>query len=301
MTKSQSIKFNMFVGVNTLCSSNARATGIIPAFKNASDSLVLKVTAIRAASQEQLQRTNGNSESKGLQKELLCRLTAGVGGGVFAFAATKKDKKLMAAVKFSYSDLMAYRDDQLPQVCMNIHEEASSRAADLVDFGVTDTIINTLKTSVENFVDATPTPRSARVRKKTAKATIAKLFKEGQELLTTQMDTTVMLLPADQADFVTSYKSARKLVNMATVHTQLKGLFENKKTGEPISGGTFEIVEISKTMHTNTKGEFDSGKTLNGKFTGRASAPGFHNKDIAELYIKRGKITHINISLEPLG
>lgn len=300
MTKTESATFNMFCEVGDVCNKNTPIVAIIPAFKNAADGLAIKVVAIRAASQEQLQRTNGNRTEKGAQKEALARLTSNVAGGVLAYAAVKKNKKLMEAVNITYSELLRFRDDQFPQVCMNIYEEASSRAADLVDYGLTDTTIDAVKTAVENFRDESPSPRSARVRKKTARATIKKLLQEGKDLLTLQMDTLVMLLPADHSEFVKDYKNARKLVPLPMVHTQLKGLFENKKTGEPISGGTFEIVEISKTMQTDANGEFESGKVVNGKFAGRASAPGFHNKDIAQLHVKRGKITHVNVSLEPL-
>ncbi len=111
------------------------------------------------------------------------------------------------------------------------------------------------------------------------------------------MDATSVLLQATQPDFVKLYKANRKLVNLPTIRTQMKGIFINSQTQEPVTNGVLEVIETGMKIYTNDKGEFESGKMPNGKYNLKAMAENFDTKYLSQVEVKRGKITRLKIEL----
>lgn len=299
MNKKLSTRFNMFLAVLLLCKDYPGIVSLIVAFLNAKNKLAATVAAIEAALEEKLLLTNGVAESKTSQKEKMCKLAHSVASALFAWASSIGNDEIIAQTKLSYSDIFKYRDDQVATICTNIYKLAVDHMDDLTNFGLTKTINDMLLTAATNYKTALPSPRVAKARKKAAGETIVTLLNEGNELLKTQMDPTSILLQPTQPEFVKQYKANRKLVNLATVSTQIKGTFVNQKTKAPIQNGVLELVEIGKEIVTNDKGEFASGKIPNGKYIAKAKAINFITKDLLQVEVKRGQITRLNIVLEP--
>ncbi len=301
MNKKLSARFNMFLAILLLCKDYPNIVSIIVAFSKAKDLLAATVAAIEAALQEKLVLTNGVAQSKTSQKEKLCKLAHSVASALFAWASSENDQEITAQTKLSYSDFLKYRDDQVSTICINIYNLANNHMDKLTDFGLTKTINETLFTAATNYKTALPTPRAARARKKAAGETIVTLLTEGNDLLKTQMDTTSVLLQVTQPDFVKLYKANRKLVNLPTIRTQIKGSFINSQTQEPVANGVLEILETGMKIYTNDKGEFESGKIANGKYNLRAMAYNFKTKELLQVEVKRGKITRLKIELERIA
>ncbi|RZL48845.1 MAG: TonB-dependent receptor, partial [Pedobacter sp.] len=79
---------------------------------------------------------------------------------------------------------------------------------------------------------------------------------------------------------------------------KISGTVSDKKTGETIIGATVKIKGTTKGMATDVDGHYTIGSLTTGKYILSYQFVGYTSKEIADIEVKDGEITNLNVVLE---
>ncbi len=295
MNKQQLSQVDMFRAVIALCVKYPNIVGIIPAFKAAAGKLGPNVAAIKAAELIENQTSKSVTGSKNELKDLLSSISTDVSAALFALATETGNADLLAKVNYSATDLNRMKQETLLTVATAMHDLAVDYKGDMDNYGISATVIGSIPGIVDNFSTAIPTPRIEDAARKAAAKTIKTLISETSGLLKSQMDKTARILRKDNVDFYGEYRTARKIVRPAVIHTSIRGSAFNGK--KPVYKAWMEIAVLELMVYSNIDGVLDSGKIKNGIYDVRVGAPGLATQVFSNVEVKLGKAVKLDVAL----
>ena len=298
MNAKQESKLSMFRATQKHCADNATIIATIPALQSAVTSLNAKIASIIATAQQEDLITKGITVDKAVAKKTLCQLTADVAAPIIAYASANNNNQLLKEVSFSYSDLFKTKDDQLAPRCKNIYYAAQNNLAALADYGISATTVSTLQTTIDNYQSKVPDPRNAAAQKVTIRANLKNLIKEADTVLKLQIDKTIVALKSSNADFVSTYKTNRIILDPSKTSTTLKGVVSSSVDNSYIKGASILIVETFAKATTNEMGEYEIKPVPSGNYSIKATATKYKESLITEVSVKQGQINKLDISLD---
>ena len=212
----QEAKLNMYDVVALKCGENAAIIANYPALVAAVAEFNAKIADIKSAAQLTAAVLTGIATDKKFSKEEVSEATALIAGQIFAYAAKNQNNTLKNEVNFSATDLRRIKDGELVSRCQAIHDLGIANVSVLGDYGVKAANLAELQTAIDAYAQNAPKPRAAITDRATLKANLRQYFKDADAILKEQMDKLVEPLAKDHADFVSTYKNARKIVDPKT-------------------------------------------------------------------------------------
>ena len=300
MTSRLESKLDMYRAIQNYCDNNMPIVSTVPAFATAFTAFKADVAAIIASAQQEDQVTKGITTDKQVNKKTLAQLGADVAAPIFAYASSISDNTLKAQVSFSFSDLLAAKDEILPVRCQNIHDAGTSNLVALADFGITAPLLASLQTTIIAYKLKVPTPRNAAADKKTIRLNQKNLFAATDLILKEQMDKTLAGFKAANPDFVNTYKANRVIIDPGKVTTELTGTVTNSADSSPIKGASILIEETGVTATTTPQGIYQIKPISHGTYTIKVTRAGYQDNILSNISVKLGQVNKLDIVLTPV-
>lgn len=300
MNATQESKLNMFRATQKHCNDNPTIVATIPAFQTAVGKLNTTIASIVATAQQEDLITKGITIDKAEAKKTLCQLAADIAAPIVAFASTTKNNKLSKEVNFTHSDLIRTKDDQLAPRCKNIADAAQANLAALNAYGISAATVTALQNTIINYQAKVPDPRNAAAQKATIRTNLKNLIKEADQILKLQLDKTIVGFKTANADFVSTYKTNRIIIDPSKTTTTLKGIIQSSASIAGVAGATILIVETDTKAVSNNLGEYEIKPVVSGQYTITVSASKHKVTVLKEVTIKQGQINKLDIVLDLL-
>jgi hypothetical protein len=297
MNAIQKAKLTMYQGIEKLCSDNPAIIATVAAFVTALTAFKAIIAAIGDMAQLKDTNLSGIAEDKTTLKQMLAQLAAYIAGLIYAYASATANNTLKEEVNFNYSQLLKTRDAELPLRCQIIHDKAVENIDALADYGITSARLTELQTAIDEYEAAAPKPRAAIGSRKTYKANLVELFKQGDKILNEQMDKIVPAFRSSHPDFYNTYINLRDIPDPSTTTTQLKGVVTSLSGGTAVKDAIVTVVELGKTAKTNSSGTYHFKPIPNGTYTVLVTAEGFNNFEVDGITVKLGQINHLDVEL----
>ena len=266
MTQDQENKLSMYNTTLTTLDKNSSQVALIPALVSAKSKFASAVQAIRKTNLIQLKTTVGKTLDKKALKVQLVDEAYTLAAAVQAYASSINDNDLFQLVHFSRSTLLASEDEELPQRCNLILEQATSVEPQLADFGVTAATLAEVEGLISLWDSKSQQPRMAISERAAATQEIPDLFQQADKVLKEQVDKLMEQFRTSDPTFYDTYKGARKIVNAGHGHStvNLTGQMVDANTSQPIANATVRDVNTNNEASTDSTGLFELSKTQTG-------------------------------------
>lgn len=190
---------------------------------------------------------------------------------------------------------------------MTIYTSAEQNIGALAEHGITPETQKVFLDTITALNNVLKTPRSTIGERKKATERLAVLFETADKALE-MMDFAVGIVKDEQVDFVTAYKTARKLVDTNTGNVALKAKATDAVTGTPVSGVLFTFkpenmkMDLASgngkiTKKTASKGSFQVKNMQSGTYKVLVQKPGYKDKEVS-VNISDGERSDLNVVLE---
>jgi hypothetical protein len=244
---------------------------------------------------------NGITLNKATARQMLEQSTSSIGNAIMAYANTIDDNELYVSVDKVFSKLEKLTEQELIDVCKNIHDIGVEQVANLAPWGITIAILDSQKSNWDAYKALKDKKRQKQTSQSTSQTVAKGLFKQADKLLKRTIDKAIFSLEPSQPTFVENYRKNRKILNLGHHFTTFKGEAKNKKNGVVLSNVELEFL--------NSKGEtFTISTDATGKYRERldpdtykitAIHPDMQPFIIEGVQIQPGEIKIENIEMLP--
>ena len=307
MNTEQRIKLNMHLTVRNCVTQNETVANSIPKFSE--NYLILQSTTNEIQEISKLQGTNrtGIASDKNKLKKTLIALAAKNSRKITALAAFINSDALLKEVRYNEAQLERLAETTLIEKAMTIYSSAEANIGKLAEHGITPETQKVFIDTITALNNALKTPRSSIAEKKKATERLTVLFQTAENAIE-MMDFAVGIVKDEQVDFVTAYKTSRKLVDISTGNVSLKAKATDITNGAPLKGVIFtftpESARASLTVgkgqmvkKTATKGSFQIKNMPAGTYKVLVNKPGYKEKEVS-VSISDGERSNLKVELE---
>jgi hypothetical protein len=221
-----------------------------------------------------------------------------------SFAKSKKNNTLLKIVDYSRTELNGLRDTTLTGACNILIKNATDNLAGLVDYEITQAVINNFKTAVDQYQALVSSPRLATSERKTAGGLLTQHIKEAKLILKERLDVDAEHFKAINPEFYSLYKNARNIPDYGIRHkgqkeTTINGDCVDFETHSALAGVRVKILGQGVEMVTGTDGKFKLKVKTAGEITLRAEKEGYTPWE-DELILEAGDVLTILIEMEKI-
>ena len=293
-TKQENI-VSMWADTDSLLTTNNAVWTPLTAFASCVTRFRAKRNAINSYVAIQLSKTKGVTTDKATAKDLAIAQAVIISADVQIYAKDNSNNSLYSDMNFPKSNLQKLMDNVLLVAMQNIHDVASNNLAALANYGVTALKLSAFQTLIGNFGTFIPAPRNKKGAIKTATADLAQIIKDGNKELKS-LDKLIGNFKATNADFVSSYFTARQIIDLGSPQTKVKGKVTDAVTGAVI--GKAQIIDNTGAYKTKTAktGMFSMSIPI-GKHSFRCTAAGYQDGNVANFDVKKGQGNEVNFSM----
>ena len=135
-----------------------------------------------------------------------------------AMASSTKNNILLGKVSFPISELQRQRDRELATTCKGIALIARDNLPSLDGYPITEPELVVFDGQISAYEGDLPNHRVSVSERKAANAKLKNIYKEADEVLTSQIDRLMFHFSAAKPDFYAAYLNARKVVDYGTRH-----------------------------------------------------------------------------------
>jgi Carboxypeptidase regulatory-like domain len=299
MTSKQEAKLNMYNAVIAFCNQNEITVAEIPAFVTALENLAAKKSQIDDTAQQEAIIITGITINKANLKSTMVASATSIASAGFAYATSVNNPVLKEKFKFTSSDFQRFKDDELPLIVQNIHDNANSVAAQLVAFGITAPMITAFQTQITNFSNAVPSPRNAAAQRKALRELLVTYFKEADLILKEQMDKLALQYKTSDPEFYNSYRNNRIIVNAPTSASQAAGIIKLLNADAVIAGVAVTVTGQPYNTTSGVDGSYSLKIPVPGLYTINFTKAGYQPLQSPNILIKLGETTTLNVELTP--
>jgi len=154
--------------------------------------------------------TKGKVISRDDSQAELIKTALVIAGAVYGYAASKNDLELLTAVDISSSTFKKMRDAEIPIRVEKILESATALGGELLPFGVSEELLNSSKTKLDDYVTKFGGVYAGRGSKKAAAESTKKLLAKS-ELKLKVLDKLMLSFKTSDADLYSRYEAARMI------------------------------------------------------------------------------------------
>ena len=215
MNTEQKNKLNMQLTVRNCVTLNEAVAKTIPKFMENYSILQSTTTEIQEISKLQGTDKTGVASDKNKLKKTLIAMAAKNSRKVAALAKFINSDKLLNEVRYNEAQLGRFAETTLIEKAMLIYSSAEENIGKLAEHGITPETQKVFIDTITALNDVLKTPRATIAERKKSTERLTVLFETADEALE-MMDFAVGIVKDEQVDFVTAYKTARKLVDKTT-------------------------------------------------------------------------------------
>lgn len=299
MTSKQEAKLNMYNAVLSFCNQNEIIVATIPAFTTAVDNLIAKKDQIDNTAQQEAIIITGITINKANLKKIMIDSATNIASAGFAYATSSNNAVLKEKFKFTSSDFQRFKDDELPLIVQNIHDNANSVAAQLVAFGITAPMLASFQTQITNYTNAVPSPRNAAAQRKALRELLVTYFSEADQILKERMDKLALQFKTSDPEFYNSYRNNRIIINAPTSASQAAGVVNAVTVDVAIPGVAVTVTGQPYNTVTGIDGSYSLKIPVPGIYTINFTKAGYAPLQIPNVLIKLGETTTLNVDLTP--
>ncbi len=271
MNTEQKNKLNMQLTVRNCITLNEAVAKTIPKFMENYSILLSTTTEIQEISKLQGTDKTGVASDKNKLKKTLIAMAAKNSRKVAALAKFINSDKLLNEVRYNEAQLGRFAETTLIEKAMLIYSNAEENIGKLAEHGITPETQKVFFETITALNDVLKTPRATIAERKKSTERLTVLFETADEALE-MMDFAVGIVKDEQVDFVTAYKTARKLIDKTNGNVSLKARATDAITGTPVSGALFTF------NHEHINMELSTG---NGRMTKKTASKGsFHIRNM---------------------
>jgi hypothetical protein len=236
MNKDQEDNFRMYQTVYRVLDDNNAIWNLNVPFTDAVNRLNTYINDLNSLREQQMIDVRGITEDKKAIRKKLEALSFSIETIIVFYASMTNNKKLLKKVDFNRSDYTLAPGADLVGICEQILLAANDNALALLPYGLTAAMINSLRATIDSFVDYLDKPTSARSEAAQATKKIPAKLRRTTKLLDEQIDSGMELFHQLNKDFYTKYFKARKIVNTARRKRALKATFLSAANNKAIAG-----------------------------------------------------------------
>jgi hypothetical protein len=227
----------MYVAVRNFVSQNEAVAKAIPKFSESYVTLQSATNDLQLIGEIQGVDKSGVAIDKNKLKKNLIALAVKNSRKISAFAKFSNNDTLLSEVKYNESDLLRMQEVALKENCQIIYDRCEANIQSLTENGITPDTQKAFLDAIVTFNYALETPRTKIGEKKKATEKLAVLFDSADKALEL-MDYAVGIVKDEQVDFVTAYRTNRKLVDTNTGNVSLRAKAIDLMNGTPLKGVT---------------------------------------------------------------
>lgn len=147
------------------------------------------------------------------RRELLATSASEVAGDVYAYAIDQQDRTLQNAANYNYGALLNLRATALTDTAQDIHDQATTHAKALEDYGVTEARLQELQDAIDAFSGAKNDPRQQISEGKANRIAISARFKLLAALLEDRLNPSLRKYARSHPEFYQRVEAARKVID----------------------------------------------------------------------------------------
>ena len=241
MNSKQSNKLNMYLAVEVVLTTFALVMAGFTKFAGFFTALQTEITQIRACDQEQMVDKTGIAVGKGQLKATVVTLIADLCRKLRAYATMENNQPLLSETDISESRIKRCPDNELLGFAQGICARGTEHLIALVPYGYTALNHAALEEAIASYQVSIPTPRIGTIDTRQSTLEMAQAFEETDEAIA-NIDILVEVLKLSKPEFYSTYKSARKIIDLGTGSLGVKGLITDSGTGEGLSNATVSFA-----------------------------------------------------------
>lgn len=295
MEKNQEDTLGMYQSTNDVLLDDPAIYAANLPFTAAVEDLGDGIEDIEGLRDQQDEDIKGVTEDKGLKRSTLEERTYTVGSIIVFYASAIKNRKLLQKVNFTRSELTKARDNELPGMAEQVHQEAVANDAALLPYGLTDAMTTALDTAKTEFVADISKPRAALSGTSAATEQLPGAFAVVNELLEERLDKGMELYRVSHPDFYAAYFNARIIINSPTLKRALEVKFVDSVTSAIIQHVRAKI-DGSINRRSSKLGNIRVQNLTEGAHTLTANIPGY-NPASQPFNVISGETTKITVSM----
>jgi hypothetical protein len=276
---------------------NEAITKEVPAFETAFLSAKATLDAIASAGNLQQQKFQAFTAGKQQYQDEICNRALVIASAIVTYASGKKDQGLKESMNFTRTELFYAPDSELGAKTANILATARAMEKELVNYGITATVLDNFATLVKQYLPSANEPRNMTAERKEAGEQIKKLMKQLQEQMTNQLDRLMLQFKFTHAGFYNQYIVKRMVVNPSRRKTRVEGVVTDMASLAGIGDVQVMVKDTSYVTLTLPDGSYSlntpslTAATIQYKKEGYAPAS-------VQLEIKRGQAINQPVSLK---
>lgn len=214
MNDKQENKLTMYNAVSTLLTANAAKYATVTALSTALTNFQDIIGAISEKNILKNSATAGKTTLKSQERKALIDAIIPVAGGLFALGSATDDPRLKELGDNKKGTLQNLRDTELIDKAILVKNTADAYAAQLVAYGVEALQIADIDTKISSFSSALGGKETSFSTKFAAGSVLSDLFKQGDLILTDQIDRMMEKFNSSDPQFYIEYKNARVIKDL---------------------------------------------------------------------------------------
>ncbi len=292
----------MIDGLTSYCDLNTAATAGIPNFALRLQDVKDKRVLIDGMNQLGGASTTGVTTDVRVLRALMISKAFKCASATLAFANSTNNNTLKALVNFTKAKLNKLANEDVDDVCQQIHDAADANTAGATPFGLVASDVTDLQAAVNLYRTKTGETRQAIVSKSQANKQAHNMIRELiDELLVGQMDKMVNTIEETENMFWSGYFQAREIIDPAAFTTVLKILVLNKANNAPLRSAKV-YRDASGTFKRTTKLGFVTYKDIEeGPHNFIIKHKLFEDGALSNVMIASGKKHEATVLLNPTG
>ena len=171
------------------------------------------IAAIKDNFSSQVTNRIGTTEEKEQIRLNLVNKTFTIARKLEAYAVNSSDKEMAKKVKLTFNFLEKLGDNAIIANATIVHDTAFGIVTELTPYNVLATDLTALNSTINEFNDFLPKPRTGIIDKKEATEALSQLFSETDDLLKNKMDVLVGIVQSNEPHFYNHYTNSRIIVN----------------------------------------------------------------------------------------
>jgi hypothetical protein len=305
MTDIQVNKLSMFQALKIILGNFAAVYENFADFKAYVTLFLANIDDILNLSALQERDNKGVALNKDSVAASLSEIAKKVRSAALAHAVFTKDLKLRETIDFPDSDLNNVSGKILGDRAKIIYDTALPLKTHLTRLNITEADITALNTIRLQYLGVIAEPRVAIVETKTVTASIARKFRETDNLLRNEIDPTIRIFEYTNFDFFEQYKNGRIIVDLGRRKSGnrtaiISGTIRHFETLALLPGALVRILETGQSATTGADGAFSFTFSQSGVYTLQVELAGYRTYTEDGISIQAGNQLNLDIELESL-
>ena len=311
MNSKQNSKLNMYLASEAVLSTNLILMAAFLKFSNFFEILQSGIIKIRSLDEGQVTDKSGIAVSKGQLKVNLVVLIGDLCRKLRAYATMENNQLLLSETNMSESKLKKCNDNELLDLARATYKLGETHLPELLPYDYSMINQTAFMQAMTDFSASIAAPRVNTIDNKQNTVQLGIAFDTVDAALG-NIDVLVDVLKLTKPEFYTSYKSARKIINLSSRSLLVKGLVTDASTGEglrnvnvsfALNGNNTGLMKASASAKTETlakktaeKGGFSIKSLPEGSYSVTVRKIGYADV-VTTLNVTNGELAVLNVEL----